>query len=81
MQGHSTILVPRSAGGTIDLAVGTVGDTPLRVDGEDVLSPGRKSGWGGSPLHMAAATGRADVVQQLLLAGVSPLAWSPGSSQ
>lgn len=57
------------------------GDTPLRADREDDLMSGRKSGWSGSPLHMAAATGRADVVQQLLLAGVSPLAWSPGSSQ
>lgn len=31
--------------------------------------------WNQSPLHMAAATGRADVVQQLLLAGMDACAW------
>ena len=64
-----------------DVSATLAGDTPLQIDGEDELLSGRKPAWGGSPLHMAAATGRADVVQQLLLAGVSPLAWSPGSSQ
>lgn len=56
------------------------GEGPSRIEEDKELLSGKK-GWGGSSLHMAAATGRADVVQQLLLAGVSPLAWSPGSSQ
>ena len=58
-----------------------VGEGPGRLEGDVESLSGKKGGWGGSPLHMAAATGRADVVQQLLLAGVSPLAWSPISTQ
>jgi len=40
-----------------------------------------KAGWSGSPLHMAAATGNAEMVQQLLLAGVNPMAWEPGNGR